>query len=80
MPGRMSDPVFWHSACDTFHTPSERDSKLADNLVWTAVRTLRTLPGEKTLCTRRALKEALRAAVPAAVGEIGWHIPRESDR
>ena len=51
--------------------PSELDPKVADSLVLTAVSSLWTLPSEKILCTRRALKEALLAAVQEAYG-IGF--------
>ena len=46
--------------------PSELDPKVADSLVLTAVSSLWALPSEKILCTRRALKEALLAAVQEA--------------
>jgi hypothetical protein len=48
------------------HMPSELDPKVADNLVLTAVSRVWTLPSEKILCTRRALKEAVLAAVQEA--------------
>jgi hypothetical protein len=54
-----------------FHMPSELDRKVADSLVLTAVSSLWALPSEKILCTRRALKEALLAAVQEAYG-IGF--------
>ena len=46
--------------------PSELDPRAADSLVLTAVSSLWALPSAKILCTRRALKEALLAAVQEA--------------
>lgn len=59
------------------HMPSEINSKIADNLVVTAVSSLWSLPSEKILCTRRALKEAILAAVQEAY-EIGFLSGRET--
>jgi hypothetical protein len=56
--------------------PSELDPKVADSLVLTAVSSLWALPNEKILCTRRALKEALLAAVQEAYG-IGILVGQE---
>jgi hypothetical protein len=46
--------------------PTELDPRIADNLVLNAVSSLWTLPSEKIVCTRRALKEALHAVVQEA--------------
>jgi hypothetical protein len=43
--------------------PSEIDSEIADGLVMTAVSRVWALPSDKILCTRRALKEAVLAAL-----------------
>ena len=56
--------------------PSELDPKVADSLVLTAVSSLWALPSEKILCTRRALKEALLAAVQEAYA-IGLLVGQE---
>ena len=49
----------------------EIDPKIADNLVLNAVSSLWQLPGEKILCTRRALKQAFLAVAQEA-HDIGF--------
>lgn len=58
-----------------FQMPTELDPKVADSLLLTAVSSLWALPSEKILCTRRALKEALLAAVQEAyaIGLLAGH-------
>jgi hypothetical protein len=60
-----------------FHMPNELDPKIADSLVMTAVSSLWALPSEKILCTRRALKYALLAAVQEAYS-IGFLAGQET--
>jgi len=53
-----------------FILPGQLDPKTADKLVSGAIVRLRLPPGEKVLCTRRALKEALLAVIQEAY-EVG---------
>ena len=46
--------------------PNQLDPKIADGLVMTAVSRVWALPSDRILCTRRALKEAVLAAVQEA--------------
>jgi hypothetical protein len=58
--------------------PSELDSKIADGLVMTAVSRVWALPSDKILCTRRALKAAVLAAVQEAYS-IGFLAGQETN-
>jgi hypothetical protein len=53
------------------HMPREIDSRIADHLVSTAIWSANSSPGNKLVCTRRALKSAVLAAVREA-HEIGF--------
>jgi hypothetical protein len=53
------------------HMPSEINRQIADRLVITAISSVWSYPGEKVVCTRQALKQAILAVAQEAYG-IGF--------